>query len=660
MRLIVSGRALELSKGTKMSFSKSNPLFGFDRIKCERTQSFNLPDTPINESILGTVEPAWIGGAMRRRIEAEMQDGLVVKSGYLYVDSYSRGTYRAIFVTGELVGLLNIKNAGAIKDYLITDRDTEWGSAISSSEAYASEPLWASVMYEETFPNAIPYPSYALASVMDACFSQLGIPAPSYPNVEKTRALRVVPDEPKNVDFKTTITSRPRANSRSGDYINDLTYPKQYFELTSIEITDGMRGVCSEFEGESGEIPTVVRYLDVPEGTEPITRRKMRALRARFDFDIHFDDNAPSVNMIDGGFSTIAEQFSYMYHFQDPESYWGWRVLSGGTYPMITGSPLHEIIQQTPTLKYRDTWNRVQAGGVAVRGRTMHIRKGQVLSFYDPADIAAERGEAYQWILGTTDTAYVGFGYDGKNYYEHGQKPYDISLSITTPEVEEPGSNVYLLPNLPEFTLVDACKIMAYVSGTVIDYTDERGLTFEALDDIDGWNTIELDGRIVSRSSIKREFGDYAARNVVRFDSSSRVFGFERTSIDYTIDSDNIKQSDDLFVIPFSEGGIGESEFVTLRPSVIRNAVEQNIDKSTLMQAADGDTNLGRVSIAKNKSIQRMCDVSVSVEVSVLCTHEEFERITSKTLLLMDGVRYVWTEIQWSNGIAKMYMNALG
>ena len=129
IRFNVSGEYLDLPADLSLQFKKSNVLFAFDKIECERSTSFDIPATPQNDRIFALAK--WTqssGTGMRRRYEAQMQASMVTKDGCLYVDAYADGKYKAIFVTGELLGLLRIKDAGKIADIIQTGETTTWNS----------------------------------------------------------------------------------------------------------------------------------------------------------------------------------------------------------------------------------------------------------------------------------------------------------------------------------------------------------------------------------------------------------------------------------------------------------------------------------------------------------------------------------------------------
>ena len=117
---------MDLPADLSLTLKRTNMLFAFDKIECERSASFNIPATPNNDAIFQLSKmPQAYGSGMRVRYSAQMQASGVTKNGYLYVDSYA-GTYKAIFVTGELLGLKAIKDAGKIGEIISPTETTQW------------------------------------------------------------------------------------------------------------------------------------------------------------------------------------------------------------------------------------------------------------------------------------------------------------------------------------------------------------------------------------------------------------------------------------------------------------------------------------------------------------------------------------------------------
>lgn len=118
----VGGRYIDLPANFNLQFVKKNALFAFDDLECERTTSFAVPKTPNNMQIFGFANDFHqYGAAMRTRVEAQMQNGVVVKNGYLYVSKFSGDNFDCIFVTGELLFLQKIRDLGDWSEFIPTD-----------------------------------------------------------------------------------------------------------------------------------------------------------------------------------------------------------------------------------------------------------------------------------------------------------------------------------------------------------------------------------------------------------------------------------------------------------------------------------------------------------------------------------------------------------
>lgn len=652
MQLLCNGVILDLEAGASMSFQRVNPLFAFDKLSCERTQSFKLPATATNDRVLALAKiPAYDGRGMRRRFAAEYQDGLVVKRGYLYVDKYESGHYNAIFVTGELMGLQSIKEVGSIREIARTTDVTKWGDPIDATEAFAEAPIWRSVLYEETFPNAIPFPSYALTKIMNLCFDALGMPHPVYPLARRTNAIRVIPSAIRGIDDKITIKSEPKYNRLSGDVINDLTADETYFVKDTFDITNGLHGNCASFNGyDEYDRPVTVRYLNTY-GLSPVyQRRKIACLRARFDCDIYFDDNAPDLVIFKR--DILTEHYDYGSDFQATAPEIGWAIPRASQDDF---SAIYSTFEQSGSNTL--TFNKIAKSTNTIAGKRFHIAAGEKFGFIDVNDLMND--EAYEWQGGRTDDAYFGFQHDGNNYFTAGQKHYELTMAVSS-ENPVAGDTVSLQPNLPEISLVEALKIVANANGVVLNYTDADGIVFETLNDVSTWRIVDITSKILSTSRVTRTFADYAQHNRVEFDSAENVYTYERISEDYAVDNDNIKQDRLLFTIPFSEGGIGDTDYEELVPALVRNASEQATDKSTITIAMDGDTYLGRVDIVKNAFIDQLCRTSTIVVVRASLSSYEYNEIKPKTRILIDGTLYVWTYARWSNGIAELTLAKIG
>lgn len=649
MRLICNGVALDLMEDATLSFKKENPLFAFDNLSCERTQSFEIPGTANNERILQLAKvPAFRGEGMRRRYECEMQNGTVVKRGYLYVDAYEKNRYNAIFVTGELFGLLRIRQAGTIADIVADDASTKWGDPITADMARQLAPTWRCVQYLQTFPNGVPYPSYSLKKVLDKAFNNIGVTPPTLP--QSAGEIRVIPGKLNKIDTTTAITSEPKANSQSGDPMNSIYFDRRYFDEASIAYSNGMTGVCSSFSAYDPQDQwRTVHYLEVRPTDTAEVQRTIKCVRARFKMQITFpnDDRLNGIIVFRKDLMTAPYDLGNFYQTQAPEYGWGFQyegsALTNTDYAMLSGRETVEDV---------DTWNIARTLGIAVKGATINVEAGDVIAFIRISDLQST--QTYQWQSGATRMARFEFTYNNgqSNYEREGMRGFDLPMSILSaePDVEQ---RVYLQPNLPELTITDALKTLAHMYGRVINYTDAQGITLETLSDIQRWAQIRIDGKVMECEKLTRSFMDYAQHNTVEFDSYGNIYQSERVIIDYEIDNDNIAESRNMQTLPFSEGSESLQDQNTYRAVLIRNTDKQEIDKNTITRAGFRDDNLGRVGLMKNAVIQTLCEQSTSLTVSIRMTLTEYEAMSAKTLLLYDGTRYVWTEATWQKNVCK-------
>ena len=119
MSFNVGGKFLDLPSDFDLQFTKKNPLFAFDDLECERTTSFRVPKTPNNMQIFGFSNDYHRRGvAMRERVRAQWQNGIVVKDGYLYVSKFSGNDFDCIFVTGELLFLRDLRELGNVNQFI--------------------------------------------------------------------------------------------------------------------------------------------------------------------------------------------------------------------------------------------------------------------------------------------------------------------------------------------------------------------------------------------------------------------------------------------------------------------------------------------------------------------------------------------------------------
>ena len=104
---------MELPANFKIQLKKSNILFAFDNVELERSTSFSVPATPINTGIFGWANDAHrFGEKGRQKIAAQLQMDGVTKDGFLHITKYTPEAFECVFVTGDLLGLAEVKALG--------------------------------------------------------------------------------------------------------------------------------------------------------------------------------------------------------------------------------------------------------------------------------------------------------------------------------------------------------------------------------------------------------------------------------------------------------------------------------------------------------------------------------------------------------------------
>lgn len=574
----VNGRLLDLpADGVNLQFKKSNPLFAFDSLECERSTSFDVPATPNNDVIFGLAKVInGTGAGMRVRYAAQLQADGVVKDGYLYVTSFSGGKYKCVFVTGELLGLQRLKYAGKVKEICtLTDTYTYGGTgtpAILKSSPFAP----VAYLNENTGDNP-PHISLRLYSVLTNCMNVLCVPV-AWPQ-GGWEYVRIIPSE-----------------------MHGLTESAQHFYrvgVGSMSENDNPQVSLVSFTGLSWLFDTAlasVACLIQDTQTTTLYHGRLQQLIPRQSITISFPANFPSDvfvgRFVDGGTTNASEcQFYGDYSFDD-----------SGT---ITGDPLAGRTITIPAnsefvfLRGGDYMNGEESGGAHVRG----------------------------WFYGLVPT----------------QIDEDITLKGEVSASLPPYNVVNIADNLPDCTVVELLKVVAALTGTVLNYDDENGVTFSDLD-CSTWCAKDLTGKVIETSDLTRTFGDYAQQNNVVFDSSDKVLQIERLGQKYTIQNENIEAEKELQKIPFDEGGLyGDLLFV-------RDA--DGYDKDII---ADADTNrpsMERVHLPKCNGLQAICDVSTAVKLKVRMSLFEFNRLTAQMLLYSNNAFWVWNSAQWSKNVA--------
>lgn len=606
----IAGELLELPEDFNLQFTRKNILFAFENIECERSTSFDVPATPKNNNIFKLAK--WVactGVGMRQRLPASMISGVVTKDGFLYVDSfdYKKNVYKAIFLSGDLLGLKAIKDAGEIADIIQPFNSTTWGSPVDAS--VGAQDWWRCIKYKQQF-NGTPYPSVQVGETIRQCFTALNVQG-TLPSIADS--MRVIPASLSGISSEVRFTSTPKTPQSTTDTANTAAVNNDWFEVVNDIIVNDAYGIAHREYPQSWW-----EYYGNQQRCQLSGYKTRLALNITFGNDM--PDNVAMVTEISGydlagtlGMRGFVGARAFSFHGED------------GTFILL---------------------------GNSLKNNTVSLPANTKFAFV-PVDILDGEGARSQM------DGYHGIAFYAPDLSTTGLPAYEYTAELKTADPEV-GHDAMLLPHLPQCTLIDLLKMVANSTGTVLNYSDDAGVTFETLSDLANWRKIELDGKVLNKKQMERKFSDYGQNNWVQFDSDKFVSLLERIKINYTVNNQNLEKDKELQTIVFSEAAIGTQDGnTTYTPIMIKNPDAQETEKATLCLAGDNDTYLGRTMLAKNAFIQTLCDASTAVELDARMTLLEFSRVVPKTLFTYEGTRYVWTEAQWSKNVATLKLNKI-
>lgn len=598
IRFSIDYEYLDLPADFSLQFKKTNILFAFDDIECERSVSFNIPATPQNNRIFALAKCVQTDGVgMRRRYNAQMQAGLVVRDGYLHIDQYSGGVYKAIYITGELIGLQQIKEAGKIREYYKPTNGVVWSaSSIRDANTAAGQAMYAMTRYIQT---GLLHPSYDLGDIMQNAYNALTGRSLS----DIVRGYRLVPKEVQGVQ------SEDVTYVFAGSGASPTTTPSAAPFAGSVRIA-----------ALGSAVTTNLQTLLVRDSGGEDKYIRIYQLVAMQDLTITFPSDFPT--------NLFLMSITYQEDVTDSEpteSVYSESWFLGGW-----------LFRNLPTPDYAD----MPTDGTPLAGQSITVPKGTIFGIFDSSKFK-------NLTNGTNGFIYIS------------ATDIEQSLIVENEEIHE-GDTIRMCDVLPDLTLVELFKIYSYLEGKVLYYTETDGVQFDELN-MDTWNAIDVTGRVIQSSNITRKFGDYVQRNIVEFDSGAEVLESQRIRISYDIDNENLASEKVLGKIPYSEGRVLSERSVACAvfKSDENNVLSASGIMVATGTTADAPAYSKRIALQKNDGLQSLLDASTSMTIQVRMTILEFNTITPKTAIYYEGLRYVWTEATWSKDVANIKVSKI-
>lgn len=579
MSFNVGGRFLDLPADFDLQFTKKNPLFAFDDLECERTTSFRVPKTPNNMQIFGFSNDYHRRGvAMRERVRAQWQNGVVVKDGYLYVSKFNGNDFECIFVTGELLFLRDLRELGAVNQFIDSRIICALNGALIDAGDSADVNA-ARVRYNVETSNLI-NPSWLLSHICNRVVANSGARVDFGETMQDIEGFRVVTGQKNGVpETKLKLTRYWR------DYpTENEPYPVE--NSLSIDGDDKLEGIISN------DSTILVRVVTNSWENPSFLYGYFNQWISRQKITIKFADDTS-----DDIFLAEAVQGSVGFL---------------GDYSFAKNSDGSVI--------YR---------GVPLAGREVEINVGQRFILLTPDDLHS-LAEAPQAISGFSISLVT------------------LSCDVTITGVDEQPNDAFIRArdNFPEITIIELLKTISSLTGKLLSV---RGGNVVFVDDVSEGDTLHI-ADAIKTSDLTRTFTDYARRNIIDFDRDEELDETRAVVMDYTIDNVNIDSDKELYKIPFSDGDLywnGWENVFTIR---------NGYDGYTLAVGRTG-INMERIFLQKNNSLQRVLDISTSIQLQCHMPIAIFEKMHAESVIYYDGAKWIWTQARWSRGIADLSLS---
>lgn len=614
MQLVCNGHRLDLYDNTELQFTEDNPLFAFDSIKCERTTNFKLPATPANDRVFALARiPAYAGEGMRRKFPAQLQMGTIVKDGYLYVSSWSGKEYEAIFVTGEMVGLQQLRDAGKLAD-LVSYSTIQWSPAyVRDANTAAGRARFAITRYKTNANLCMP--SYDFAEILDEAYHMATLQTGAWYLPDKISGMRVIAKE-----------------------INSLGKLPFTFENTPAEVAP--EEVAPSSAPSAGLITTTYKYNNLFARVYNPVQTTKTVSGATHAYYIKVQHLICGQTIL----LTMPDDISPDLFLMSIEA------KNGGGQGDPTDPEYTPLAQEWFLGDYSFNYNVAQGSGIVVSGTPL---AGKTVKIPARTPFVFINKNAFKWQQQGIDflDGLWNVGFSGAP-----GMAYSVTMQSEGASVEQ-GNVVRIEQVISDITLCEALKIYANLIGKQLYYTDKDGVQFDDLFFI-SWPRFDISKRLLSIGKVTRTFSDYAQHNLVQFDSADDVPQNTRVITEYTLDNDNISESKEVGKIPFNEGEIDAADGV-----IVARFDAEDVEKNTLPKygiAVAGQSQfMERIQLPKNAGIQALCDASTQVEVQARMSAYEYAQITAKTRILCRGTEYVWTSRRWQKDTAKFVLAKL-
>ncbi|MEE1007165.1 MAG: hypothetical protein U0L66_08255 [Acutalibacteraceae bacterium] len=642
---------MDVPENVKLSLKKRNHALPLGSMAMDRSSTFNLPATPNNNRLLNLASSLLVDASSKvatyNSVPALLVGSGVTWVGELYVDKVAGGDYSVVFTFGDLVPLRSFLAANARETNTISEVRKQWYSVNTTAGMQNSTQWGAKAIPEGTTPigstendmqvllygytnfsgmlGNYHYPSTNLKYLLERGASLFGIlprgtipeliaSAPKFPLIDAVAKFWQV-----RSTNSTTGNKEIRTNIHVEDYVsyNDRRTITAYWYDSIADYQNGNEHVATIY----GQYSTKKTTLKMPK-------------------------NLPSdLFLVSVGWSSrpglntpqSAIKFYGGYSFK-----YDWSAT-----PIIEGSPLAGKDVDLPAVN--DYW-------YSEDDTNKQHPNHNIIFFVRATDyiyLWQETASAWQ-ELGLSPSPNISL----TNAYTIGwsQGELDFGESINAMY------NVYyrLSDLLPDSTYYQIMCAVAVAKGLCLDFRPLAGtkrfgfLKYDLVSHV-----VDLTDKLISVDELSTGVLDLPESVVFGFDYNERVPDDAKSN--RTINTLNIDKSVKKINVPFSTATNDEDNAdvhdIVADSEAVSGYVSADGKNHTLMQLING-IGVG-VYASVDGIFRQIASKSQKVKVKVKLSAFELDRLDDFAVIQLNGQRYYWQEITWSEGVATMTLQKI-
>ncbi len=697
IELYCNGVAVDVPRGTSIAWKNTNILFAFDKAQCERSLTFTLPATAVNDTVFELCRlPQYVGQGFRRLFDAEYRDGLLVKKGYAYVTQAQKGGYNVTLVVGELTALKRLKDAGKVGEilpdaFMVVPKTVENANIAEYSGLKVLRVLQTRTQVADNDGNlqiVQIQPSWCFRPLLVDVLNELQVPFALPAVAEDLRIYKKgFSDRKENARFYgsrlDSAPATPSLDTLATDLSNEIGVEGKLDGIIEVKTLDlyakSFRGAVwrdgaqqynhnmvgdDNYSGGNGCRKWYFK-AQVYHTLQPCTF----TMAADYPDDLFLLILYPREGVVDAPFSYQELSSS---HWDDPYYAEYKDILHNDHNDYLGGRVMWKAVPLGESGKFgaqvwdedngvADTSAPASISGEELASRSFKVASDCYFMVVRPEDYALASGQSYEAIEPTDGGLFYISEYIDN--WLPSFRAYEFYAEVKVGVDDEPAEwSINKSANLPDVTALDMLKTLANVSGKVLYYTDANGISFEDLLRTD-FQPIDLTSKLMSIKTLKPRFGEFVKSNVIKYADDDMTTERQILSVDYESNAAILEDSKELYVAPFS--CVAERDVVISGDDVVRRALIVNPDgteqpsKDALLLSDANDVWLHRQPMVKNATIQQLCREPLTIEAQIAMSNYEYSQIEPFSLIHLHGVDYVWTESSWQKGTATLTLSKL-